>query len=333
MWEVVIEIPENYTGCGGVSRMIRLVMELPRWAKCSGGIAHTKELADELECHLRIQRGPVEGLDLPYTIGLPDSTFPRCEWAITYSDNPHIKEFMELKQVKNKAIMMLSYGMCLARETPNVLTPGLKVMCSTTKIKKAIEADGGKAENVGFGFDSSVWYPEEVERQKYALVMYHSSPDKNYQLAVDVAEKLVIKGLVKGIVTFGKSDGWSGAKKPRHHKAHYPDADVATLRKVYSESGIFIMPSKTEGLNLTPIEATLCGCPSIICDGAWDDVYYSGLNCFRADPTFDDVYRQCEGLLQGYNYHQPIFFDFMKEQMKQHTWEKTAEKVIKCLSV
>jgi len=62
------------------------------------------------------------------------------------------------------------------------------------------------------------------------------------------------------------------------------------IRRIFSRSSAFIMPSISEGLNRTPIEATLCGCPSVICDGAIDDVFFNNKTCLIAEKdNFDDL--------------------------------------------
>lgn len=88
------------------------------------------------------------------------------------------------------------------------------------------------------------------------------------------------------------------------------------------------MPSVSEGLNLTPIEATLCGCPSIICDGAINEIFYATYNChivekdnkdmlyWFAKNSFDELYNIRE-----------FFIDKMRETVNQFTWDKVVNNI------
>ena len=154
-----------------------ITLELPFYSPYSGGISHTIALAQELkkkyDVHIRFQRETPDkfNLDIPFSIGLPDHTFPASDVVITYSDNPYTNLLTELPQVKKVLIYMLSYGMCIEREHRNILNPKLTVMSSTLRTKKLIESEGITCHNVGFGRIPPDFSFPNIERKKYAAIL------------------------------------------------------------------------------------------------------------------------------------------------------------------
>jgi hypothetical protein len=151
---------------------MKLIYELPFYSPSVGGIVETIKLAQRMKAEVRFQRKseykPIIGV--PFTIGMPDKTFPKCDVCITYSDNPLTTQLVALPQIGKVMIYMLSYGMSLQRERANVSNPNVQVMCSTKKIEKAIRNDGYDVTRVGFAFDMDDLYDKGEQRYEVMVI-------------------------------------------------------------------------------------------------------------------------------------------------------------------
>jgi glycosyltransferase involved in cell wall biosynthesis len=299
----------------------------------SGGIKRQYKLAKLLSkkynVHLRIQKNNPQinysciDFGMPYSVGLPDESFPESDIVITYSDTPYGDELSRLPQVKNVLIYMLSYGMCINREKKNILNPKIIVLCSSIRTQRLIEKEGVKCYNISFGMELNEFYINSKDiRNNYASLLFHSSIDKKYELGVKVCNALYDEGLIDGVITFGKNEDFNKFKHPKKHIQHYSNANQNEVREVFNRSNIFIMPSISEGLNRTPIESTLCGCPSVLCDGAIDDVFFNMKTCFIAEKNnFIDIFEKSKELLLN-----PIYSIVFKNNIEilliRFTWEK-----------
>lgn len=313
-----------------------MIFELPMYKPVSGGIIRTITLAqrmhDKHNISLRFQNKNPEldyssiDFKVPYSIGLPDHTFPKSDIVITYSDNPFCDMLTKLPQVKKVLIYMLSYGMCLERERRNILNQKVTVLASTTRTQRLIEAEGVKCFNVGFGSITVNDNLQGIERKKYAALLYHPAPDKKYNLGVEVCNELYRRKLIDGVLTFGALKGYENSKKPDCLICHYTNASNIQIEQIFKESSIFIMPSITEGLNMTPVEATLYGCPAIICDGAIGDLFFDKETCLIAEKnSFASLMTKSMDILN--NDCSEAFKNNMKIALKNHTWEKTIASI------
>lgn len=317
------------------------VVEVPQYSKTSGGIQHMKELSIALKKKYRVQlriqtinpeiNYPKE-LSIPYTIGLPDKTFPVSDIVITYSDNPYTANLTHLPQVRKVLIYMLSYGMCFERERKNVFNPKVTVMSSTLKIKKAIEAEGRKCTCVGFGLvdtRKNFFRDKKIIRQRYASLLYHYVPDKQYNLGVEVCNELQRQNLIDGTIVFGTSLGFANVKHPDKLVAKFLNANSTTIREIFNKSSIFVMPSVSEGLNLTPLESTLCGCPSVICDGAFGDLFFDKETCLVAEKySMQSLLQKSKEILLNSNFS-ALFQENIEKLVPKYTWDKTIENIEK----
>lgn len=319
-----------------------IVVEVPRFSLLSGGIRHMSELSHNLNkkynVHLRIQKEKFGtnysevDLKVPYSIGLPDNTFPESDIVITYSDNPYLESLVNLPQVKKVLIYMLSYGMCIERERKNVLNSSVIVMSSTNRTKELIEKEGVKCNNVGFGFCSEKFYCDySILRKRYAILLCHNSEDKKYNLGVKICNKLSKDNLIDGVICFGTSESYDSHVHPEKMVNFYKNATKDQVRKIFSTGSVFIMPSVTEGLNLTPVESALCGCPAVICDGAINDIFFNEKTCLIAEKNnFEDIYEKSKKILIN-PYYSLFFRDNMKDLLENFTWEKTIENIERLL--
>lgn len=325
---------------------MKITIEIPTFKRTSGGIMRHVMLAkmlkekEGLDVHLRIQRNNTAinysqhlkdinfSIGIPVSIGIPDRTFPESDVVITYSDTPHGEKLTALRQVKKVIVYMLSYGLCLERERKNVFNPKIAVMSSTLKLKRMIEADGGSCTYVGFGLNPNEFYIEPGIKRKsgWVAILYHPSPNKQYKMAVRVCDELYKIGKIKKVIVFGMR--FDGVKSIKDTYITYLDASHDVIRKIFCLCVLFIMPSISEGLNMTPMEATLCGCPAVICDGAFGDLYFNNKTCVVAKKgDFQDILEKSINTLNN-----PNLGLYFKERMEKiiinYTWDNTIENIM-----
>jgi glycosyltransferase involved in cell wall biosynthesis len=323
-----------------------LVFELPHYHFGAGGIAATIQLMEEMQrqgvkVHLRFQRQypgidySKIGLSFPYSIGYPDKTFPECAVCITYSDTTHLAALAALPQVKRVAVNMLSYGMAPVREKFNATFPGVIVLSTTARTARMIEADGGGPVHVTHhGHDWENFYPEPgvyPGKARLGALLYHNEPDKRYDLGVKIMDRLCAEGFLDGVLTFGTHIGYLKHRHPKKHIRFYLNAVRAEVRELFSKASVFVMPSVTEGFNLTPIESTLCGCPAILCDGAIGDKFFHGENCFIAEKDNAEEMLEMARQLIRFPVTGENFRLKMAEIVKPYTWELCVNKILEAL--
>ena len=309
---------------------MNIIFELPFFNPCVGGIVETIKLAQRMKASVRFQRKseyhPI--ISVPFTIGLPDKSFPKCDVCITYSDNPYTTQLVALPQIGKVMIYMLSYGMEITRERANVSNPNVQVMCSTKKIEKAIRNDGYDVTRVGFALDMGEMYNYGNERDNVMAIYYHPMKSKRYDIAVQVADSLVGNTWIDGVHSFGTAEHYKQAPKPLALISHTTDASREQIRNIFNKSLVFVNPSNSEGLNLTPIEATLCGCPSVIVDGAIDELFIDGVTCYISDSDdFFDVYNTTIELLSDYENCSKKFAKNMNLIIADYTFDHVIKNI------
>lgn len=316
---------------GILQQAMNIIVELPFWNPNVGGVTESVKLAQRLGAHVRFQTNhdfkPL--LSVPYTFGLPDKHFPKCDVVITYSDNPYLKQLVALPQVGRVLIYMLSYGMAIDRERANVSNPNVTVMCSTQKIEKAILKDGFDVTRVGFALDMDDMMDANLkERTDTCAIYYHPMKSKRYPLAVEVADSLFGSNFTEGTYSFGTSEGYELAKKPIGLINHMSNANRVGVAWTFNRAKVFVSASNSEGLNLTPIEATLCGCPSVVCDGAIGELFIDGKTCFIPETDgYFDIYNSAIEILADYPLYSAMFKKNMQDIVKQYTWDNVIKNI------
>jgi GT2 family glycosyltransferase/glycosyltransferase involved in cell wall biosynthesis len=329
---IVFELPFYDSKSGGINRRLKIVAELPYYSTTSGGIHDSILMAQSFDPTMEIRfqnlsRGYPPQTIGAWSVGLPDETFPECDICITYSDNPHLGKLVNLPQVRKVFILMLSYGMHLLVERANVLNPKVTVLCSSKKLEKAIRTEKVKVHRLGIGLDMSEMYVDpNIRRKKYVALLYHSMPSKQYDTAVEVTNSLYNTGAIDGVITFGLPDNYAAHRKPLGLVKHYDTATPTQIREIFNTCQCFLMPSLTEGLNLTPIEATLCGCPAVICDGAINEVFFDKTNCLVV-PVNDTkkMTEECLHVIDNYKQISESFRKDMLVRVSAMTWPKVLE--------
>jgi glycosyltransferase involved in cell wall biosynthesis len=223
--------------------------------------------------------------------------------------------------------------MAIDRERKNVQMDGVTVMCSSKKLERAISADCGTVHRVGFALDMHDMHPEAgIVRRNYLAIMYHPNPDKGYSTAVAVADVLYAKKKIDGVITFGTTIGYNDATKPMALIKHYQNANRDQIREIFNTCKCFLMPSISEGLNLTPIESTLCGCPTVLCDGAIDEIFFNNKNCLVVDKNnVGQMEAMVLTVLDSFESHSSKFMKRMRFVIKSYTWNTVIENILKLL--
>lgn len=314
----------------------KIVFELPHYKMSSGGIVETIKFNDKFpedyEVSYRFQKKSDE---IPtnisdYTYGLPDDTFPECDVCITYSDNPYLDDLIKIGKCKKILLHTLSYGMAIERERKNVLNKDVFVICSTKKIENGIILDGGKVNRVGFALDMDNMYVDNnIKRNRYLSILYHPSELKRYKLAVEVSNKLYKDGKIDGVITFGGDIDYDKSIKPISLVKHFKNANRDEIRYVFNSCMCFLMPSITEGLNLTPIESVLCGCIPILCDGAIGELFFDKENCFICEKdNVDEMYNLVNFSVENHNIYNISFQKKMRSVITPYTWDSVIKNII-----
>jgi hypothetical protein len=327
-----------------MKQFLDIVFELPSYKFGSGGISSTIELINaiyreyphlNIGLHLNEEKQKTNKdlfcFDITTTTG-DIKNAPPTDWFIMYSDSPNGNRVIKSEKIKRCAVLMLAYGMAPEREKLNVLNKKIKVFTSTKKIKTLIEEDGVSAIDIGFGVDAAPFYKEEKTRKtlRLAALLKHGSQNKRYAFGIDVCEELLLQGFIDGIITFGSSihKEVTAKKEFGGFSVDHYDVDKNRLREIFNMSSVFIMPSLSEGLSRTPIEATLCGCPSVLCDGALNEIYFPEQNCKWVedkDSEMDFVEAAIDILSNDCS---DSFRLDMQQRVQPYTWKKTAKNLI-----
>jgi hypothetical protein len=291
---------------------MKIVFELPFSSTTCGGVIATQALAKELGAKVKYQTDMrIRGY------------YEDCDWWITYSDNPHTIDIYSHSNIKHIAVYFQSYGMSYVNEYNNALISGWN-FCTTKKIEQAILKDGFRVDNIGFGLNMDGFVNYGNERKNYLAILVHDMESKRTSLALQVADSLLKQGVIEGIITFGGKLH----SKPKGLVRHYENATRQQVAEVFNQCKAYLMPSVSEGLNMTPIESTLCGCPAVICDGAIGEVF-DETTC-KAIVNPDDLLfmeYNIHGLMINFDGYSPLFERNMRERIKPYTWDKVANNL------
>jgi hypothetical protein len=312
--------------------MLRIAMELPHSSMICGGIRDNLLIAERFDPQMFVRfqslRLGYPHISMDWTVGMPDTTFPECDAVITYADNPHTQTLVNLPQIKKKYILMLSYGMSIIHERRNIHIPGLTVLCSSKKIERAIRGENVKVHRLGLGFEMSAFRNNNEPRKRYLAILYHDMVSKRYETSVKVSDMLFKAGIIDGVISFGRHEGYDNAPKPLGLVKHYLDATADQVCEVFNRCMCFLMPSTTEGINLTPIESALCGCPSVLVDGAIGEVFFDNQNCrIVHKEKIQDMFTMVKDILDNYDTVSAKYQAHMTETIKDMTWDSVLTKL------
>lgn len=311
---------------------MNLVFELPFYSPVVGGITETIRLAQALNAHVRFQRKstyqvPLD-LGIEFSFGLPNQLFPKCDACITYSDTPYMDMLVRNRNVGRVLVYMLSWGMSPDNERYNAMHKEVTALCSTKKIEDAIHKEGGTVKRIGFALQMEQMYDMCLERKDMLALYYHPAPAKQYDVAIKVSDNLFGNSYIDHVISFGSLENYNQHKKPAGLVGHYKNATKQEIRDIFNVAKFFVMPSKSEGLNLTPVESTLCGCPAVIVDGAIGELFIDGETCIIAKSgSYYDVLESTYKLINNIDEYKEKFRDNLNEIAKEYTMDKLVANV------
>ena len=311
---------------------MRVVMELPSYSKTCGGIRDNVLLAESFSTKMMLRFQHISNgypnVDTEWSVGLPDETFPECDVCITYSDTPYLDRLVGLPQVGKVYILMLSYGMNLPVERRNIHNKKVAVLCSSKKLEQLISNEGVKVHRLGLGLNMSPFSNINLDRKKYLAILFHDMLSKKYTTAVSVADSLYNDKVIDGVIVFGNSSSFDRFKKPQGLVAFYPNATPDQVNIVFNTCSCFLMPSISEGLNLTPIESALCGCPAVLCDGAIGETFIDKENCFIVPRENKQMmYSKCADVIRNFDTYSEKFMQKTQELTQDTSWSNVIKKL------
>jgi glycosyltransferase involved in cell wall biosynthesis len=178
------------------------------------------------------------------------------EWVTAYSVN----NLSESKGVKIYLIQGYEYW----NSNKQLVNDSYKLQLERITVSKSlrnflIEKFGSDSKLIMNGIDYDEFFPESGQKNKNEITIsfiYHRLKYKNTDLALSVANQLHKKYSNVKLVSFGTDK----ANLPDYIDYH-ENPDVKTIRKIYSNSDIFLFTSELEeGFGLPPAEAMSCRC-------------------------------------------------------------------------
>jgi glycosyltransferase involved in cell wall biosynthesis len=98
------------------------------------------------------------------------------------------------------------------------------------------------------------------------------------------------------------------------------------LRRLYSDAGIFVCPSRVEGFGLTPMEASACGCAVVATNvGAVPDYAVDGRSILATPPRDPDALAAAIIRLIDNEDERRSIAERGNEYVKRFTWEKATD--------
>ncbi|MBK8210276.1 MAG: glycosyltransferase family 4 protein [Rhodospirillales bacterium] len=195
--------------------------------------------------------------------------------------------------------------------------------------------DAGKIEVVGNGADHILRAPADaavldnygLAGRRYVLAVGSLSINKNFGLVVDAFNRLQRDDLVLAVA--GGQNAGVFARYPLRETANVVRLGYVSdpaLRALYENALCFVLPSLYEGFGIPPVEAMLCGCPTII-STAPALVEISSDGALVCDPHDPDALAELIGRLAD--------DDGLRRQMRERgltrgrrfTWEASAERL------
>lgn len=140
--------------------------------------------------------------------------------------------------------------------------PLKKIVVSKWLYKKAVELGVGNNTTLVPNFvNDNDYFPDCEMKRNVVSFLWHKDPDKQSKMGIDICHKLYKVYPNLKFVTFGV-----GVPDKLKNIYTFNNADKETLRKIYSQSVVYFMPSKHEGWGLTGLEAMSCGAPVVSID-------------------------------------------------------------------
>ena len=171
--------------------------------------------------------------------------------------------------------------------------------------------------------DEGIIDREDLKEKKYVLAVSSMNPSKNFPLVLDVARLMPDVEFIIAGGSNKKVFKSAGLDVPQNARliGYVSDEELMAL---YRHASVFVYPSLYEGFGIPPLEAMMCGCPSIVSDiEVFHEVYGDSVE-----------YCDCYSVTKWKQVIENVLTDKKKYYMdicqctKLYTWNNTAKLVL-----
>lgn len=167
--------------------------------------------------------------------------------------------------------------------------------------------------------DESIISRANLKDTKYVLAVSSMNPSKNFPLVLDVARLMPDVEFIIAGGSNAKVFKSAGLDVPQNARliGYVSDEELMAL---YHHASVFVYPSLYEGFGIPPLEAMMCGCPSIVSDiEVFHEVYGDSVEyCdFKDERLWMRVLKE----VMGNTYYKKTNFDNF---CSKYSWNKTA---------
>lgn len=308
-----------------------LVIDIPRYSKTSGGVKRMLRLMEQLyikgysvRLHISYHDSQlVPKLPFPATFGGYSAVSPK-NTLITYSDNPRISE--ATSWFSRVLVYQLSFGMNFEREKAVVLHPKTTILCSTQKVFREVEKcvnnyypeKLANIAKVGFALDEAGqnFYKTRIKRTVPVTILAHKAKFKNYPYTIALLNEIGIKPAIFGGL---ENTGEFGEVSEVYNKP-----SIEALRDLFNRTKVFLNLSTYEGLNMTPLEAGLCGAVPILNQGTLE--IYTKKTCIHVSlknkEKIQKTVKEAISNFESYNFEPAL-----RKVIKRHTWDRVLKNI------
>ena len=185
---------------------------------------------------------------------------------------------------------------------------------------------------VGLGIDLDQFSPLPMAREQFRIFCPYRPEAGNGDLKGWLCARVVADHCRSleprtSLVTFGQSGSPRDIPDGLPH-IHVSNVSDLKLRELYSQAGVFVMPSNHEGFGLTALEAMACGCPVVMtrCNGNGEYLKH-GANCLSAGPGESSALGEhCAAIMQDAALASRLSYQGM-ETAREYDWRFAIDRM------
>lgn len=299
-----------------------------------------------------------------------------------FNDSDCIVIYPEVFETEQKWRKQIPYLACEYSLAPKIVIDKLKlynplVLAISDFAKNNIINSGyTKVETVHLGVDSDIWYPtSEKSKEIFTYLTVNTSNERSgLEKLVAAFNKFSENKNVQLIIKDGKNLPFGNYLKSLNNPKIIYIGDILPedqLRNLYSQSHLFLYTNNTTSFGMTPLEAVLCGTPTIVTLGSalkefipeWTQPYkikttYKqltidsirqwqeyGISCFPEyflnlfqGPIYgervdeEDILNVLEFSFANYEKYSIIKDKHKQEILSNYTWENTAKNILNIIN-
>lgn len=262
------------------------------WAPADRGQPARGHYFDDFKGQLKVLGSyrPIRRDDVPEADVLISTWWETAEWAQTFGSRKgthvhfiqHHEVFDYLPQARVRAVYRLpTRKIVVARWLADVMREEY-ADASSVVVPNAI--------------DRGLFYAPRRMRQPAPTIgtLFHETPFKGLDVALEVIARLRIEFPELRVVMFGSSPPSAAVENTLRGYGLHIDPPQDHLRALYAQCDLWLSCSRTEGFNLTAMEAMACRTPVVSTSTGWPaESIIDGKNGFLAE--VDDI----DALVQG----------------------------------